>query len=206
MLGGAPVLKPAASYSYIPRQAPESCSRRGWGTRLRRSAMASSKRWLGAIAGRSSARLLFRSGCFRTAAGRPPGEPRRQHSAATRFSVQVLRLRLALDGAVPIRSLCRAVSHRNLMPLNVRARALLRWGEQWGAHIMACQKWRFNWHFRRPCADQSSAITPYANSLSGSGRARKRSITAGFSRKAPDCRSGQRGLSGLSETVCLQSS
>src|SRR5262249_21973460 len=55
----APVLKRAASYSFTLRQAPENSSRRAWGTRLPRSAMASSKRWPGAIAGRSSARLRF---------------------------------------------------------------------------------------------------------------------------------------------------
>jgi hypothetical protein len=51
-----------------------------------------------------------------------------------------------------------------------------------------------------------SAITPYANSLSGSGRGWKGPITAGFSGKAPDFPLPPKGLSGLSLAVSLQSS
>ena len=53
-------------------------------------------------------------------------------AAASRSSVQVLRLRLALGGGVPVRSLRRAVSHRILMVQNVWACALLRWGNSGG--------------------------------------------------------------------------
>ena len=48
-----------------------------------------------------------------------------------RYSIcrSVLRLRLALGGGVPFRSLRRAIGHRFLMAQNIWACALMRWGE-----------------------------------------------------------------------------